>query len=131
MLPLSLPGQRMVFSGSWTTQCESKPCVLGQNHFLSDKTLGFEQLHEIKVDRSRFLNLPARLLGTENGGQGLWAGSSPAVLLAQRGVIMEREPCLPSSPTPTLGTLELGFIPLPGRMTLSKSPFLSLNSPHL
>lgn len=52
MLPLSLPGQHMVFSGSWATQCESKLCVLGQNHFLSDKTLGFAQLREIKVDQS-------------------------------------------------------------------------------
>lgn len=110
----------MVFSGSWATQCESKLCVLGQNHFLSDKTLGFEQLREIKVDQS-VPELTSPLLGTENGGQGLWAGSSPAVLLAQTGVLMELEPCLPSSPTPTLGraelevrTLEPGFIPLPG-----------------
>lgn len=130
MLPLSLPGQRMVFSGSWTTQCESKPCVLGQNHFLSDKTLGFEQLHEIKVDQ-QVPKLTSPSLGHREWGTGLVGWVFTAVLLAQRGVIMEREPCLPSSPTPTLGTLELGFIPLPGRMTLSKSPFLSLSSPHL
>lgn len=51
---------------------------------------------------------------------------------------MELEPYLPSSPTSTLGraglevrTPEPRFVPLPGRMALSKSPFLSLNSPHL
>lgn len=87
---------------------------------------------------SRFLSLLTPFLGPESGGQGLWAGSSLAALLDQRGVIMQLELYLPSSPIPALGTAGLEvrtaepwFLPLPAGKALSKGPFLSLSSYHL
>lgn len=49
-----------------TTQCDIKHFGFGQSHFLSNKIVCFEQLHQMEV-ADVFLSPPALLLGPGRG----------------------------------------------------------------